>query len=504
MKSFFTVMILCMALWSQAQPANNSPRAEDRQRPGNRLLTPAFWQGNPGVEAVKAEVAKGADPAQLNEMAMDPVVMAINAGAPTETILYLLAQKGNEVDKLTHDSRTYIFWAASKGNVEVMQALFAKGAKTGGQDSHGMTALNFAAAGGQQNTKVYDLLLQNGANLKTELNHDGANALLLAVGNDQELKLTSYFRSKGLDLKSKDAAGSTAFDYAARSGNLNVMKQLLAEGVKFTGNAMLMASQGTRRGANTLDVFQYLESLGIKPTVIGKNGANALHAIVRRPAQLEVIQYFLRKGVNVNQADEDGNTVFINAAASNRDTATLALLLPLVTDINQANKKGASALALAVRGNSPEVVQYLLNKGANSNVVDTKGANLVAYLFESYNSRQAKDFESKLKILQSRGVDFKAPQKDGSTVYHLAAAKNDLALLKLVQGLGADVNAKNKEGLTALHKAAMMSKDDTLLQYLLSVGAQKELKTAYNETAFDLAAENEYLTRQNVSVDFLK
>jgi ankyrin repeat protein len=83
-------------------------------------------------------------------------------------------------------------------------------------------------------------------------------------------------------------------------------------------------------------------------------------------------------------------------------------------------------------------------------------------------------------------------------------AKNDLALLKRLQPLGIDVNAKNTEGLTALHKAAMVSKDDAVMKYLLELGAKKDAVTNYKETAFDLAAENESLTKNNVSVNFLK
>lgn len=505
-----------ITLCTQAQRGENMPRGEgmqqgqNMQREGNRdqnsnpLLNQSFWQNNPTQDAVKAEVTKGANPAEMNAMSMDAVVMAINAGASNESILYLLEQKGNDVNKITHDSRTYLFWAANKGNTAIMQHLLSKGAKATLQDSHGTTPLTFAAATGQQNTGVYDLLVQNGANLKTDLNNDGANALLLGVGADPDLKLTQYFQSKGLDIKSKDAAGNTAFDYAARAGNINTMKMLLSKGVAFSDNAMLMAAQGGRRGGNTLEVFQYLENLGIKPTVTAKNGENVLHSLVRRPGQTELIKYFISKGVNVNAVNEEGNTAFMNAAAASRDTATIALLAPLAKDINQKNKNGATALALAVRSNSPEVVQYLLTKGANVEMADTKGNNLVYYLFESYNPRQAREFEPKLKLLQSKGMNFAAPQKDGNTVYHLAVAKNDLSLLKMIQSLGADVNAKNGEGLTALHKAAMMSKDGSILQYLVSIGAKKEVKTTFNETAYDLAHENELLTRQKVSVDFLK
>jgi ankyrin repeat protein len=73
-----------------------------------------------------------------------------------------------------------------------------------------------------------------------------------------------------------------------------------------------------------------------------------------------------------------------------------------------------------------------------------------------------------------------------------------------VEGYKVDVNAKNKEGITALHKAAMVAENDVVLKYLVSIGAKKELTTAFKETAYNLAHENEFLTKQHISIDFLK
>ena len=490
----------------------------------NTLLEQSFWQGQPDAEKVKAEVAKGSNPSQFNNMSFDPVVMAINAQAPTETIKYLIDQPGNNVDKLTHDGRTYLHWAANRGNAEVLEYLLNKGSKVNIMDSHGTTPLLFAAASGQPNTKIYDLLLAHGDNLKKNVNQDGANALLLAVANDKELTLTNYFISKGLDLNSTDAIGNNAFSYAARSGNIELLKTLVQKGVKPNQNALLMAAQsgGGRRGGSAgagLPVYQYLESLNISPAATNKSGANVLHYIARKPNQSEIINYFLSKGVDVNKADEDGNTPLMNAASGNRDTAVMAMLLPKVKNINQANLKGETPLAMAVRSNSPEVVAYLLSKGADVKALDKNGNNLAFYLMESYRPQgqgfggpavpqggapKQDDFDAKLAVLKAKGLDATAPQKNGNTLYHLAIAKNDIGLLKRLQPLGVDVNAKNAEGLTALHKAAMVAKDDAMMKYLLSIGAKKEAVTNFKETAFDLASENESLSKKNVSVNFLK
>lgn len=486
----------------------------------NSLLDQSFWQDAPDLKMVKAEVEKGANPAQSNAMSMDAVVMAINAQEPTDVIKYLLDQPGNDANKLTHDGRTYLHWAANRGNTEVMEYLFVKGAKVGIEDSHGTTPLTFAASSGQPNTKVYDILIAHGANLKKDVSQDGANVLLLAIANDKDLTLTNYFISKGLDLKSTDAAGNNAFSYAAKGGNIDLMKTLLQKGVPVNANAMLMAAQGGggRRGPGGpgaggigLPVFQYLESVGVKPTGTSKTGQNVLHYIVRKQNQGEIINYFLSKGVDVNQADEDGNTVFMNAASGSRDTAMLATLLSHTQNINQANQQGLTALTMTVRNNSPLMVNYLISKGADVKVLDRKGNNLTCYLVESFgsggerfNGPKPEDFDAKMKLLQSKGLDVLAPQQSGNTLYHLAVAKNNLALLQRLQPLGIDVNSKNKEGLTALHKAAMISKNDAMLKYLISIGAKKDIATSFNETAFDLASQNESLTASKVSVNFLK
>ncbi|QJD80394.1 ankyrin repeat domain-containing protein [Spirosoma rhododendri] len=521
MNKLVSVVLMGVALSAQAQK--------------NTLLEQSFWQTKPGVDLVKAEVEKGNSPSQFNGSSFDPVVLAINAQAPNETINYLLAQPGNGVDKITHDSRNYLHWAAMRGNGEIVQNLLGKGAKVSAEDSHGTTPLNFAAGAGMADTQVYDMLIKGGANLKKDVNHDGANALLLAVAADKALKLTDYFVSKGLDLKSMDANGDNAFGYAARSGNIDLLKALQQRGVPVDPNAMIMAAQGSRRGPAPAEVFQYLESVGVKPSAVNKSGENALHALVRRPGQTTLIEYFIGKGADVNQADEDGNTPFMNAAASNRDIATLELLTPKVKNINQGNAKGTTALALAVRGNSPEVVTYLLGKGADINVTDKAGDNVAAYLIQGYRpagpaagpggmaggpgmgsaAGQARpeggmgaprtdDFSAKMALLQQKGLDVKAPQQNGNTLYHLAVAKNDMGLLKKLEPLQIDINARNKEGITALHKAAMISKDDAMMKYLLSIGAKKDISTNFKETAYDLASENESLSKGNVSLTFLK
>ncbi|MCF1713558.1 ankyrin repeat domain-containing protein [Flavihumibacter sp. RY-1] len=439
----------------------------------NTLLRADFWKTNPDLAAVKAEIAKGNKPSEANGGNFDVVTMAINNNATTEIIKYLVSQDGNGVGKKTHDGRIYLHWAASRGNIEVVKYLLEKGADINFGDDRGTIPLVYALANGQTNTAVYEVLFKAGNNPKQKF-QNGASLLLLGIANDKELVLSEYLVTKGLSYTDTDDLGRTAFDYAARSGNLELLKKLKAKGVKHSNQALLFAAQGGRGGAAKQEVYQYLvEELKIPATAVGENDETILPYLVRRPNQQETIQYFLNKGV----------------------------------DINKADKKGETALTHAVQFSTAEMVGWLLDKGA-SVVVNSKEGNLGYYLLQSYRSPRAGetpiDFTNKLNLLIAKGVNLNTAQPDGNTLYHLAVAKNDIQLFQLLAPLKIDINAKNKDGMTALHRAALVAKDDQLLKYLVSIGAKKELLTELDETAYDLAKENGFLKEKKVGLDFLK
>lgn len=469
----------------------------------NIFLTRDFWKTQPDTETVKSKIDEYNKPTQLNANGFDPVVYAILEKAPDKTIEYLLSLDGNDINKLTHDGRTYLFWAAYIGNDRLMAYLLKQGAKTDIRDDHGYTVLNFAAATGQKNTKVFDLCLSNGTNLLKDVDHDGANALLLAAPFDTDFKVSDYFISKGLAVNSTDSHGNGLFNYAAKSGNIELSKKLISKGIKGNDNAFLFASIGMRGSSTPLSYYKYLETAGLNPHVSGKDGRTPLHILSSRVKDIETLQFFLNKNLDVNARDEEGNTPFLNAARSN-DLAVVKLFSKNISDINLKNKKGASAIMLAIAHNSPEIVKYLFGKGAKLNTTDTKGNNIAYYLVESYNSKHESSFRDKAGFLKEHGTDILKSQQDGNTLIHLAVQKNDIDLLKWASGFNLDVNAKNQEGYTALHLSAMVSKNNEILKYLIARGANTKMVTDFEESAFDLASENELLVKNKVPLDFLK
>lgn len=474
----------------------------------NRFLQRDYWKGNPSIAEVEKTIAEGNDATTLNRNMFDGVCYAILEQANNPTIKHLIGKKGNEVDKITHDGRTYIFWAAYKGNLELVKWLVDQGGRADIEDAHGYSVLNFAANAGQSNTELYDFLLEHKADINATT-RSGANALLLVASTAKDETILNYFMDKGLAFDSLDTNENGIFQYAAKGGNLELLQTLGAKGadvkrINSKGeNALFMAAQGTRSKQHGKELFTYLEGLGLDAKVVNKNGQNLLHLLANRNQDVEVFQHYLDMGLDANNQDTDGITPLMNAARGNTPRV-VELLVGATEDVNLQDKKGHSALTLAVSRNKPEVVKFLLENGADISMIDKKGNTLAYFLMGSYNPKSPEAFESKWALLEKKGLSLTKVQHDGNSLLHLAAKDNNMPFLKRLEGFGIDINKKNDEGNTALHLAAMSTANTEILKYLIEKGADVTLKTEFEETVYELAKENELLKQQEIPLDFLK
>lgn len=475
----------------------------------NVFLSRSFWKSNPSVALIKDKINEGHDATALNRYAFDGVVYAILEKANLESIQYLLSLEGNGVNKITHDKRTYVFWAAYANNVPLMNYLIANGARMDLKDSHQYSVATFAAATGKTNTEIYDLCIQHGIDLKNDLDGHGAHALLLLLPHVKDLSILPYFTAKGMHLEDVDADGNGAFNYVAKTGNTTLLQVLIEKGLPYKKlnnkgeNAFILATRGSRKGYNSLEFFKYLTGLGLNPAIVSKDGQTALHNLAYGNKDSETLNYFIEKGTPVDQQNAEGNTALSNAARRN-NLAIVTLLADKTSNINTANKKGQTALTNAIYGNTPEVVAFLLQRGANAKHLDKKGNNIAYYLVKGYSDRAVDNFDKKLALLQKQGMALNQLQANNKTLIHIAVEKNNLNLLKKLTGLKLDINAKDSDGMTALHRAVMQAKNTKLIKYLLQLGADKKIVTNFGESVYDLAKENEVLRAQQTDLNFLK
>ena len=369
----------------------------------NVFLNRDYWKTNPSIEEVKREIQKGHSISELDRYDFDAVSWAILENVDNTTIKQMIMMDGNGAHKITHDGRSYVFWAAYKNNLDLMSFLIEKGTDMKLIDAHGYSLANFCAVTGQMNTELYELCIQHGSVLSEEKNKDGANALLLIIPFLTDSEMIRYFESKGLDVKSIDANGNNAFVYAARSGNKKMMKLFVDRGMDpkiNNSSALFFAARGMRRNPNGIDVYKYLDSLGLDLKAVNSEKNNLLHVLARKSEDSILLEYLVEKGVGVNDKNTKGETPIMKAIQSNNkvslnvlnrnesdfdvqdndgntlwhhaieheDKEICLLLLKYNVELNAMNQQGMSALHLAcMKGKNVDHLSFLVESGADIN-----------------------------------------------------------------------------------------------------------------------------------------
>ena len=146
-----------------------------------------------------------------------------------------------------------------------------------------------------------------------------------------------------------------------------------------------------------------------------------------------------------------------------------------------------------------------MKNGSDPFLKDIYGNNIAFYLIESFKGKNLEQFNDKIALLNTYGFEIdNTPQAGGNSLIHIAAKKMDLDLFKRLMPYKLSINEKNEEGSTALHIAAMKAKNDKILKFLIRNGANKDIKTDFNESVMDLALENELLIKNKINLNFLK
>ena len=115
---------------------------------------------------------------------------------------------------------------------------------------------------------------------------------------------------------------------------------------------------------------------GMKGRKLVRSAKEELDAALRGAAKSGnrmMVSELLTRGADVNSANKDGWTPLM--WASREDKTIVGLLLDAKADIEAANSLGWTALIVASRYGCYDVVEYLMEKGANPDAVDNEGKN---------------------------------------------------------------------------------------------------------------------------------
>jgi ankyrin repeat protein len=187
---------------------------------------------------------------------------------------------------------------------------------------------------------------------------------------------------------------------------------------------------------------------GAKASVVNRYGASPLHEAVRL-ASPELTGILLEAGADANAANEDGMTALMLAARTGNVTVA-ELLVKAGADVNRIERfKGQSAVMWAAGENHPEMVAFLVAKGADLSI-----------------RAKATDWPSQISNeprVQYRPVG-------GLTPLLYAARAGCLACVKTMVEAGADKDRPNPDGMTPM-MMALDNEAPEIAQYLLERGA---------------------------------
>lgn len=204
---------------------------------------------------------------------------------------------------------------------------------------------------------------------------------------------------------------------------------------------------------------------------------------------VERVKELLKRGAQVNAANQDGWTPLHMAAFFGREEVA-RLLLQHGAHVNAANKKGMTPLHDA---GDQAVVRLLLKWGANVNAVDHDGETPLHFAASRGN-------KAVVQLLLDKGAEVNAKAIHGMTPLHVAALNDyDEEVVRLLLERGAQVNASDEDGMTPLHWAAdkrdhahliapPYRKKAAITQLLLDNGAHVTARTNNGRTPLHVAA----------------
>lgn len=342
--------------------------------------------------------------------------------------------------------------------------LLDRGAKINVQNRRGETALMLSVS----NTETAKLLIDKGASLDIQT-LGGETALMYAAGKYTDV--VKLLLDKGADIlirQSTYKVSPNAMDYAARHGNIEAAKLILAKAI----------------------------SLGVKDEIL----YSAVHWAVIAD-QVEMVKYLLDQGANIEGNDDlGGYTPLMNSSLFEM----VDLLVKRGANVNAKNKFNYTPLHKAVfnfvEGKRKEkdckkILNLLISNGANLNAQDNNGNTPLMTAIQK---------TAPAKILIAKGADVNLANKNKETPLMLAAKGGLLKVVlvvpvigpfaeacKLLIAKGADVNAQDVFGKTALMHAASAahaqgdsySSYTGLLSLLIGKGAKLEIEDKDGHTA---------------------
>lgn len=405
-------------------------------------------------------------------------------------VMEILLRKGASPNEKNKDFLTPLHICADNSHYDLMDVLLKNGAKVNAIDSLGQTCLHRSAR--DDNVQACRLLMSYNVDT-TIVSLQGFTAAQLATESVLKI-LKDPPDTVDLEVQLLDAS---------KAGDLETVQRIVSANAHTVNCRDLDGRHSTplhfAAGYNRVPVVEFLLEQGAEVHASDKGGLVPLHNACSY-GHYEVTELLVKHGANVNVADLWKFTPLHEAAAKGK-YEIVKLLLKHGADPHKKNRDGASPLDL-VREGDQEVSDLLRGNAAlldaakkgclarvtrlvtpeNINCRDAQGRNSTPlHLAAGYNNFEVVEF------LLENGADVNAQDKGGLIPLHNASSYGHLDIAALLIKHNTVVNAIDKWCFTPLHEAAQKGRTQ-LCALLLAHGADPYMKNQELNTPIELAS----------------
>ncbi|SPO02207.1 uncharacterized protein DNG_04880 [Cephalotrichum gorgonifer] len=373
--------------------------------------------------------------------------------------------------------------AAARNKFHVVQALLENRADPTIKGRWGWNALHYAADYPGVSGRIAELLI-NGNVDGTETEVDGWQPVHLAArrGNIEFLQVLYHHHQHCLEARTDD--GRVPLHFA--NGSPRSLEWLLDHNIDInvedednTTALMMTVSAGNE------EAFDILMAAKADTHIQDTNGRTVLHHAARH-GRVNMGRKILRRNADLlGYKDNDGLSALHSAIINGREEFAEILLddfypeahADLWDDLDVNNRRSTNnrkntPLLSAVKNDQMQVVERLLEMGAQTDVQDEEGKTVLLLAVSKGSKRM-------IEVLLNRDIPNRADVNAGGgagqpTALHEAARKGKKVLVEQLVRLGAKVNSLGGQFNTALTAAAFTGYDDVVL-YLLDREADASL-----------------------------
>jgi len=379
------------------------------------------------LESADLLLRAGAKVDAANDLGATPLWTASQNGSAA-MVAKLLAAGANPNAALLA-GETPVMVAARTGNPDVVERLLAKGANPNARGARGQTPLMWAVA--QKHPDVVKVLLAHGADVRARSDVWSEMMAVPPHGLPEYNRMIPH-------------GGDTALMFAARAGDLESAKLLVAAGADVNdADAWGVSATTLAAHAGYTPLVEFLLELGADANA-SKAGFTALHvAIMRRDERMAA-------------------ALLAHGAEANAPVRTWTPTRRSSKDYNfPPELVGATPFWLAARYSQPNMMRLLLKHRADPLVV-----HRVEYFAGEGADRRTQITTALMAATGMGGGGNGWIQADRSAREALM-----LDAVTLTAELGVDVNAANADGRTALD-AAKALKFESVIAFLTEKGAR--------------------------------